>query len=204
MKKLVTISREYGSGGRIIGKLLAEKLNVPFYDKEIIDLSMEESGFSRDVIEGAELKAKSGFVYNLATALNFNDGYGGGLSVNDKLFLAQFDVVRKIGEKGEGVIVGRCADYVLRELPGVTNIFIYAELEDRIARAKEKYGDDPAKVKDIIADYDKARKNYYDYHTGQKWGEYKNYNLSINTSYITEEKAVELIVDYITNRSYRG
>lgn len=204
MKKLVTISREYGSGGRIIGKLLSEKLNVPFYDKEIIDLSMEESGFSRDVIESAELKAKSGFVYNLATALNFNDGFGGGLSVNDKLFLAQFEVVRKIGEAGEGVIVGRCADYVLRELPGVTNIFIYGELEDRIERAKEKYGDDPEKVREIIADYDKARKNYYDYHTGQKWGEYKNYNLSINTSYISEEKAVDLIVDYITNRTYRG
>lgn len=204
MKKLITISREYGSGGRIIGELLAKKLNVPFYDKEIIDRSVEESGFSREVIEGAELKAKSGFAYNLATALNFNEGFGGSLSVNDRLFLAQFEAVRKIGESGEGVIVGRCADYVLRELPGVTNVFIYAELEDRIERAVKKYNDSPEKVKDIIADYDKARKNYYDYHTGLKWGDYKNYNLSINTSYITEEKAADLIAEYIKSRTYRG
>lgn len=203
MKKLITISREYGSGGRIIGELLAKKLNVPFYDKEIIDRSVEESGFSREVIESAELKAKSGFAYNLATALNFNEGFGGALSVNDRLFLAQFEAVRKIGESGEGVIVGRCADYVLRELPGVTNVFIYAELEDRMERAVKSYNDDPKKVKDIIADYDKARKNYYDYHTGLKWGDYKNYNLSINTSYISEEKAVDLIADYIVNRTYR-
>ena len=203
MKKLITISREYGSGGRIIGKMLAEKLNVPFYDKEIIDLSVEESGFSKEIIEGAELKAKSGFAYNLSTALNFNEGFGGALSVNDKLFLAQFEVIRKIGEEGEGVIVGRCADYVLREVPGVTNVFIHAEFEDRVKRAIEEYGDDENKAESIVKDYDKARKNYYDYHTGLKWGEYSNYNISLNTSYISEEKACDLIAGYIENRIYK-
>lgn len=203
MKKLVTISREYGSGGRIIGKLLAEKLKVPFYDKEIIDMAVEQSGYSREVIEEAELKAKSSFAYSLASALSFNEGTTGSvLSVNDRLFLAQFQVIKEIGDTGSGVIVGRCADYVLREMPGVTNVFIYAEYEDRLKRAVEKYGDDPEKAEDIISTYDKARQNYYNYHTGMKWGEYKNYNLAINSSYISEEEAANLIVSYIENRRY--
>ena len=203
MKKLVTISREYGSGGRIIGELLAEKLKVPFYDKEIIDMAVEQSGYSREVIEGAELKAKSSFAYSLASALSFNEGTTGSvLSVNDRLFLAQFQVIKEIGDTGSGVIVGRCADYVLREMPGVTNVFIYAEYEDRLKRAVEKYGDDPEKAEDIISTYDKARQNYYNYHTGMKWGEYKNYNLAINSSYISEEEAANLIVSYIENRRY--
>ena len=141
MKKLVTISREYGSGGRIIGKILAEKLGVPFYDKEIIDMAVQESGFSREMIESAELKAKSSFAYNLASALNFSEGMSSSpLSVNEKLFLAQFQVIAEIGNKEEGVIVGR---------------------------------------------------------------EYKNYNLAINSSYITEEEAAMLIKDYVERRTYR-
>ncbi len=204
MKKLITISREYGSGGRIIGKLLAEKLNVPFYDKEIIDVAVEESGFSRDLIENAELKAKSSFAYNLASALNFSEGINASpLSVNEKIFLAQFQVISEIGNSGEGVIVGRCADYVLKDMPGVTNVFIFAEPEDRKKRAIEKYGDDPDKIDEILSTYDKARQNYYNYHTCQKWGDYRNYNLSINSSYITEEEAVGLIADYVERRTYR-
>jgi len=205
MRKLVTISREYGSGGRIIGKLLAEKLGVPFYDKEIIDnMVVERSGFSKEMIEGAELKAKSSFSYNLASALNFSEGFGGSpLSVNEKVFLAQFEVIKEIGELNEGVIVGRCADYVLKDMPGVTNVFIYAEYEDRVKRAVEVYGDEPAKVESLISTYDKARQNYYNYHTCQKWGDYKNYNLSINSSYITEEQAANLIAEYVERRTYR-
>lgn len=125
------------------------------------------------------------------------------LSVNEKLFLAQFQVITEIGNKGEGVIVGRCADYVLKDMPGVTNVFVYAEMEDRIKRAVEAYGDDPAKAASAIVTYDKARQNYYNYHTCQKWGEYKNYNLSINSSYITEDEAAGLIAEYVERRSYR-
>lgn len=203
MRKIITISREYGSGGRIIGKMLAQKLNVPFYDKEILDMAAEQSGYSRELMEGSELKAKSNFAYNLASALSFNEGVSGSpLSVNEKMFLAQFRVIREIAETDRAVIVGRCADYVLRDMPGVTNIFIYAEQEDRIKRAIESYGDDPAKAKEIVATYDKARQNYYNYHTGQKWGEFKNYNLAINSSYISEEAVVDLIADYVQHRRY--
>ena len=203
MRKIVTISREYGSGGRIIGKLLAEKLNVPFYDKEILDMAAEQSGYSRELMEGTELKAKSSFAHNLASALSFNEGVSGSpLSVNEKMFLAQFQVIKEIGETDKAVIVGRCADYVLRDMPGVTNVFIYAEQEDRIRRAIDVYGDDPQKAKEIVATYDKARQNYYNYHTGLRWGEFKNYNLAINSSYISEEEAANLIVGYVEHRRY--
>ena len=205
MRPLVTISREYGSGGRIIGKLVAEKLGVPFYDREIIDLAVEESGFSREMIESAELKATSSFAYSLASTVSFGESVSGGsLSVNEKLFLAQFDVIKKIGDSGEGVIVGRCADYVLRDTPGVTNVFIYSEMEERIKRCVEVYGDDPEKVKHTIATYDKARQNYYNYHTCQKWGDYRNYNLIINSYCISEEEAADLIVSYVRNRTVAG
>ncbi|MCI8348858.1 MAG: cytidylate kinase-like family protein [Firmicutes bacterium] len=204
MKRLVTISREYGSGGRIIGKLLAEKIGVPFYDREIIDLAVNETGFSKELIEDAELKAKNSFVYGLSSAFSYGDVTGNSsFSVNEKLFLAQFKVIREIGEKGEGVIVGRCADYVLKDIPGVTNVFVYAEHADRVKRAIEKYGDDSEKADHLIATYDKARQNYYNYHTCQKWGDYRNYNLSINSSYITEEEAAALIAGYVERRTYR-
>ena len=204
MKKLVTISRSYGSGGRLIGKLAAEKLGVPLYDKELIDYAAERSGLSRDIIESAELRAKSSFTYTLQSAISYADTVTGEpISMNEKLFLTQFDIIEQIGELGEGVIVGRCADYILKEIPNVTNVFIYAELPDRIRRCTEVYGDDPDTVKKKIATYDKARANYYNYHTCQKWGDYSNYNLSLNSSYISEEAAADLIGEYVKTRAYR-
>ena len=202
MNKLVTISREYGSGGRIIGGLVAEKLGVPLYDKEIIDFAVEKSGLSREIIESAALRAKSSFTYTLASAISFGDNMAGeNVSMNEKLFMTQFDIIEQIGELGNGVIVGRCADYILKEIQQVTNVFIFAEMEDRIKRCVEVYGDDPEDVQKKIMTYDKARANYYNYHTCQKWGYYKNYNLSINTSRLSEEDAANLIVEYIQKRN---
>lgn len=188
----------------MIGKLVAERLGVPFYDKEIIDMAMEKSGLSREIIETAELRAKSSFSYSLSSAMNFGEGLmSETVSVNEKLFMTQFDVINQIGESGEGVIIGRCADYILKDMPGVTNVFIYAELEDRMARCVNSYGVDPAKVKEMVHTYDKARANYYNYHTCQKWGQFSNYNLAINSSYITEEEAANLIVEYVNIRTYK-
>ena len=204
MKKLVTSSREYGSGGRIIGKLLAEKLDVPFYDKEIIEIAAKESGFSKELMEESELKAKNSFAYSLSSMSSFGEGIGANmLSVNERMFIAQFQVIREIGEKGEAVIVGRCADYVLKDFPGVTNAFIYGEYDDRVKRAIEKYGVSEREADDKVSSYDKARANYYNYHTGRKWGDYRNYNLSIDSSYIDEDEAACLIADYVERRSYR-
>ena len=201
MKKLITISREYGSGGRVIGKIVAEKIGVPLYHKEIIDMAARESGLSADIIESAELAAKSSFSYTLSSAVSFGEGFGGeAISMNEKLFLAQFDVITEIGEKGEGVIVGRCADYVLRDDPDVINVFIYGETEDKIRRCVEEYGDDEAEVEKKMATYDKARRNYYNYHTSRKWGDYKNYDLAINSSLVGEEGAADVILSYLSNR----
>jgi len=204
LRKLVTISREYGSGGRLIGRLVAEKMGLPFYDREIIDMAVEKSGLSHEVIETAELRAKSSISYSLASVMPFGEMFSTeAMSINEKLFMTQFDVIRQIGETDEGVIIGRCADYVLRDLPGVTNIFIYAEFEDRVKRCVESYGDDPATVETKIRDYDKARANYYNFHTSQKWGQYSNYNLALNTSYISDEKAADLIVEFMNTRIYK-
>ena len=111
-------------------------------------------------------------------------------------------VIKEIGETQQGVIIGRCADYVLRDIPGVTNVFVYSEMEDRMKRAVDSYGDDPASIKNTINSIDKARANYYNYHTGYKWGDFTNYNLMINSSYITEDEAAELIKDYVEKRKY--
>ncbi len=204
MRKLITISREYGSGGRLIGAMVADKMGIPFYDKKIIDMAVEKSGLSHEIIESAELRAKSALSYSFASAMTFGEGFTyEPMSMNEKLFLTQFDIIRQIGETNEGVIVGRCADYVLKDIPSVTNIFVYGDFKDRMQRCIEEYGDDPAKVKNKIRDYDKARANYYNYHTSQKWGAYSNYNLAINTSYITLEKAADLIVDFMNSRIYK-
>ena len=205
MKKLITISREYGSGGRVVGKLVAEKLGVPLYDRDIISMAAKESGLSPEVIESAELQAKSSFSYTLSSAVSFGEGFGGeAISMNEKLFLAQFDVITEIGERGEGVIVGRCADYVLRDNPDVTNVFIYGEKEDKIRRCIEEYGDDEAGVEKKMATYDKARRNYYNYHTSRKWGEYRNYDLVINSSLVGEQGAADIICEYLEARSRAG
>ncbi len=204
MRRLVTISREYGSGGRLIGRMVAEKMGIPFYDKEIIDMAVEHSGLSRDIIETAELRAKNSLSYSFASAMTVGEGFRAEpISINEKLYMAQSDVIRQIGETNEGVIIGRCADYVLRDLYGVTNIFICAELEDRIHRCINAYGDDPETVEKKIRDYDKARANYYNYHTSRKWGHYMNYNLALNSSYISDEHAADLIVDFMNIRTYK-
>ena len=198
MNKLVTVSREYGSGGRLIGACVAKKLGVPMYDKEIIDMAAIESGLSKEIIESAELRAQSSFSYLLSSALSFGESFGvDTLSMNEKLFLTQYDIISDIGKRGEGVIVGRCADFVLKDVEGVTNVFIHASLEARIKRVIEQYGAKPGEAEKLIAKYDKARRNYYNYHTSLKWGEYSNYDLSINTDNLSDEDAADLIIEFM-------
>ena len=123
-KQIITISREFGSGGRLIGRRLADDLGVPYYDKELLSRIAEESGFSREMMEEAEMKAKNGFFYSLSSAFGTGDSGPDSLSLNERFFLAQFDTIRRIAEEGSCVIVGRCADYVLRGIPGATNVFV--------------------------------------------------------------------------------
>ena len=205
MKKLITISREYGSGGRIIGKLLAERLGVPFYDKEIIDMAVEESGFSRELMENAELNAKNSFAYNLASALNFSEGINASpLSVNEKMFLAQFQVISQIGKTNEGVIVGRCADYALADFPNVVNVYLYADMQSRIARIARRHDVTDAKAKDLIQKTDKGRASYYNYYTNKKWSDAESYELCLTSSELGIEGTAQAIIDYVTLKEKIG
>lgn len=202
-KKIITISREFGSGGRLIGRRLAEKLDVPYYDKELLDRIAEESGFCREMMEDAEKKAKNSFLYSLASAMGTGESGPESLSLNERFFLAQFDTIKKIADEGSCVIVGRCADYILRGMKEATHVFIYAEEADKIKRAVQEYGVPEDSVKKIMKDTDKARANYYAYHTGRKWGEHVNYNLSIDSGYIEIEDIVDLIIKYTNMKLYR-
>ena len=137
--RVITISREFGSGGRLIGQKLAEKLGVPLYDKTILDRIAEENGFSREMMEEAEKKALHGFLYSLSSAFGTGETGPESLSLNERFFLAQFDTIREVAEEGSCVIVGRCADYILRGYPEVTNVFLYAEEDDKKEHKYEKY-----------------------------------------------------------------
>ncbi|NLD19540.1 MAG: cytidylate kinase-like family protein [Clostridiales bacterium] len=202
-KRIITISREFGSGGRLIGRAIAEKLGIAYYDKELLDRIAEESGFCREMIEDAEKKARNSFLYSLASAMGAGDSGPESLSLNERFFLAQFDTIREIADEGSCVIVGRCADYILRGIPEATNVFIYAEEADKIKRAVEKYAVPEDSVKKLMKDTDKGRANYYAYHTGRKWGEHVNYNLSLDSGYIEIEDIADLIIMYTEKKLYK-
>ena len=192
-KYIVTISREFGSGGRLIGEELARRLGVPFYDKNIIQMAAEKSGLSYDFIEKNEEKSGAP-LYTIPVAAAFAGYTAMGYidtPVNDKTFLAQTEVIREVARKSSCVIVGRCADYILRDEPGLVRVFISGKLEDRIRRAVEKYGFASEGAQEKIRKIDKSRANYYRYYTDQNWGSVHNYDITLNTSFTGIDGAVE-------------
>jgi len=196
-KRIITISREFGSGGHLIGKRLASRLDIPYYDKSILDRIAEESGYSREMMEEDEKKAKNSFLYSLTTAFGSTGNGPDYLSINEKFFLAQFDYITKLAKEGPFVIVGRCADYVLREVPGVINVFVYADKQEKFRRIVNEYGLSREDAEKGLADIDKARANYYKYHTGQEWGRPVNYHLAFDSGYMNIEGCVDLIMRYV-------
>lgn len=200
MDKIITISRQFGSGGREIGQKLAQLWNIPFYDNELITRAARESGFAEATFENAETHANNSLLYSIARGnIVFNGAEGGysGLSLDDRIYLAQADVIRKCASEGPCVIVGRCADYVLRKLDNVVNIFIYADMPFRIERAMRIDNMPKEKIEDSIIKIDKRRANYHNFHTGEKWGVVDNYSLCINSSRVGIDKAVECIKLYV-------
>jgi cytidylate kinase len=200
MNKIITISRQYGSGGREIGAKLAEKLQIPFYDNEIISRAAKESGFSEAAFENAESKATNSLLYSLAMGMNAYGNQDIGfthLSLDDQLYLAQSTVIRKVAAEGPCVIVGRCADYVLRDLENVVNIFIWADISARIKRAVELYHLNPNKAEEEILRSDKRRANYYNYHASEKWGRAENYHLSLKSDYVGIANSVDCILRFL-------
>lgn len=149
------------------------------------------------------MKAKNSFLYSLSSALGVRDASPECMSLNEKFFKAQFDTIRRIADEGSCVIVGRCSDYILRTYPEASHIFIYAEEEDKIKRAVEEYGVPEEGVHKLMKDTDKARANFYSYHTGRKWGEHQNYSLSIDSGFAKIDDIVDLIIRYNDIRLYR-
>ncbi|MCM1131590.1 MAG: cytidylate kinase-like family protein [Roseburia sp.] len=192
MKYVITISREYGSGGRFIGKLIAEKLGISFYDSELLTKASDLSGISKTCLENYDETKESAFSY--AQGL-----YGMDMSLGQKVFLAQFDAIKKIANQESCVIVGRCADYVLKDNPNVVKIFICAPLEDKIERAVTYYKINPAKAASIIAKKNKKRRSYYNFYTDKDWGKPDSYDLCINSKNGIET-AVEAICAYTKRR----
>ncbi|MBR4576342.1 MAG: cytidylate kinase-like family protein [Clostridia bacterium] len=194
---IITVGRQYGSGGREVAKKLAEVMNLSFYDKELLAEASRESGICQEVIENYDEKQeKRSFFSMLGTGFQGRtDSLGMYLEMplNHRIFLAQFDAIRKIADKGSCVIVGRCADYVLRDHPNVLNVFIKASLEERIKRIERLYDPDPMKAEDMIRKADKQRATYYNYYATGTWGDANNYHLCLDTGVLGVNGAVELI-----------
>lgn len=200
-KKIITITRQYGSGGHRIGKTLAENLGLPFYDKELISIAAKESGISPEVFENVDEKAANSLLYSLSMGLySYGNGFSsmGDLPVNDRLYILQHQTIKKLSEEGPMVVVGRCADYVLRDNPDVVKIFIYADIDKRCEEAVKRQNIDPARAKQAVQRADKNRANYYSFYSGKKWGLPDNYDLCINTTKLNTEQAVNIIMDYIS------
>lgn len=198
--KIVTITRQYGSGGHDIGKLLAEKLGISFYDKELISLAAKESGVAPEIFEQADERMTSSLLYSMSMGLyNYGNGFSamGDLPVNDKLYMLQHKILKEKAEKEAFVVVGRCADYILKDYKNVVRVFICADIEKRAKRAVERQDIEPSRAKQAVSKADKNRANYYSFYSGQKWGSPENYDLCINTTHISIEQAADLIADYI-------
>ncbi len=199
---IITISRQYGSGGRLIGEKLAEALGIPYYDKELITMAAEQSGFSREIFERMDEKASSSLLYTLS----INPGMAGGLTgvadlpLNDKVFLIQNNIIKQLADKGSCVIVGRCADYILKEYPNCINIFICSDMADRIRRITSVYGMSLSNAEREIQRYDKRRANYYSFYTHTKWGIATNYDLCLNSGIIGIDASVQVIKAYVEGR----
>lgn len=197
---VITISRQFGSGGREIGQKLAQRLNIDFYDKELLSLAAKESGIDPSAFENIDEHATNSLLYGLSLGMYgfVQTGYSSyeQFSMNDRLYLLQHDIIRKLADK-PCVIVGRCADYVLRNRDNCINIFIYADLDYRIERAVTVRNVPKEKAESVIRKTDKTRANYYQFYTEQKWGIPDNYHLCLNSAKLPVEKTVDVIENYI-------
>lgn len=216
MKKIITISREYGSGGRLIGQMLAKELGYDFYDKEIIDMAAKESGLSPDFIAKTEQKISSSWLYNLLLGSTYAGAVSTGASgqsigtqtnilpLADQVFNAQRKTILSIAKKGPCVIVGRCADYILStsdeiDQKELLNVFIYGEMDEKIKRIETLYKETETAAKKKVIQIDKYRANHYNTFTDNTWGARENYDLMINSSTLGIEETTKLIAKAAQN-----
>ncbi len=191
-KVIITISREYGSGGRYIGRLIADKLGIKFYDKEFVEKLAEETGLSEDYIENNEQKRD--------TLALLNNGYYFGINNSDELFLKESELIKEVANKESCVIIGRCADFILKDYNNVFKVFVYSNMEDKIKRATEIYRIDKQKVQKEIKKIDKERANHYKHYTENDWHNFSNYDICINSDTLGVEKSADLICEIINEK----
>ena len=203
---IITIGRELGSGGRTIGKIVSEKLGINYFDYEIIDETARKSGFSIDFVKESEQRVTNSLLYNLAlgTSYNIATSFNRNESINleTQLYLAQQNVIKEMADKGSCVIVGRCADYVLRDYEGLFRVFIYADIKFRENHIVEHYNYKPETAAKEIKKADKRRSAHYLTFTDQHWGRRQNYDLMINSGIIGFDKSAEIIIDAIKKLYY--
>ena len=197
---IITIGREFGSGGCEIGHKLAEKLGIKCYDKDMLDLAAKESGICQEIFESHDEKPTNSFLYSLVMD-TYSFGYSSGsytdMPLNHKVFLAQFDAIKKIADEGPCILVGRCADYALESYKNVVSVFIHADLDARIRRIARIYNLTDAKAKDMILKTDKKRAGYYNYYTNKKWSDSKSYELCLTSSELGIDGTANAIIDYV-------
>ena len=200
MNTIITIGRQFGSAGREIGKLVSDHYGIPFYDKDLLSRAAKESGFCEEMIEVHDERPTSSFLYNLVMD-TYSFGYNASsfvdMPISHKIFLAQFDTIKKIADEGPCVIVGRCADYALIDRDNVLNLFIYADKDSRIKRIMNRFDLNEQKAKDMMNKKDKQRQSYYNYYSSKKWGHADSYDLCINSALLGIEGTRDLIVQAI-------
>lgn len=188
-KNIITIGREYGAGGRTIARKLSEETGLPYYDKDIIKLTAEKTGFTEEMIQGTEESETGRMIFNWFMPSGTASSY-------DQAILAQAQTIRKIAKEGPCIIVGRGANYILRDFANLVNVFVYAYEEDKIRYAMQAHGDTREKAIKRVRHSDTSRESYYHYLTRERWGNLKNYDLCLNSSHIGKDACAEIILDY--------
>lgn len=196
---VITVARQFGSGGHDVAKKVSEILDIPFYDKDLIILAAQESGLSEELFEGIDEKPTNSLLYSLVMGLQTKDSpyfrYGDMFN-SDSIFRIQSKVIRNLADKGPCVIVGRCADYILREYTNTLNVFIHADTDFRVQKIMKAYNVKEAVALDLITKNDKRRSAFYNFYTNKSWSSAENYQLSIDTTEIGTEGAAEVIAKY--------
>ncbi len=202
MNTIITIGRQFGSGGREIGEKLAECFGIKYYDKELINRVAKDSGFCKEIIENNDERPTSSFLYNLVMdtySFGYNSSSFVDMPISHKIFLAQFDTIKSIADEGPCVIVGRCADYALADRKDVVNVFICANEECKIKRIRERHPEvtSDSKARDMMNKKDKQRQSYYNYYASSKWGNANTYDMTINSSVLGIEGTAKLIAQFV-------
>lgn len=195
-KIIIAIGRQYGSGGAEIGRMLSKQMEIPFYDKELLTEAAKNSGYSEALFEQRDERKTGSLLFSLSTgsfSLGGGSSYYYNLPLDDKLFLAQIDVMKKIAAEGSCIIIGRCAEYILRDDPACLSVFIHASMENRVKRITRLYQMTDAKAHSLINKTDKRRSQYHNYYSTDQWGEATSYHLCLDSGALGLEKTAAII-----------